>query len=287
MNQPEHSPPANRVAIIGALTHQVRRGVSIPVLNRRNDVAGFELSVLVQVPAPFGGTQALAVEVYDHIPGAGLLAQMPDGGMLAIDAHLEWRRPAISDEDPSPRGELLVCADAIRQPDAGEQPGCDIWLAGIVSPELHFNSHRQRGNISLAHTTVAITFTIARTGRYTLLTQSMRVPVVVPVEHPHAALLLRGGNRVAVEGLIERFLAPRDKPGVARELALADAWWEIERTRLTAESGNLEQGLQRYQRRRRAAGNITRTRVIAGAVSLLEGAPRPLSEARAGAMIQP
>jgi hypothetical protein len=105
------------------------------------------------------------------------------------------------------------------------------------------------------------------------------VAVAIPVDHPEAPNLLRQGNKVVIEGMLERYVVPLKGVEVDRAVAALDQAWAEEEAGLNTPQARRD-AERRYSRQRRRLQETTRTRVVAGYVELLTGAPASLDEAQ-------
>jgi hypothetical protein len=112
-----------------------------------------------------------------------------------------------------------------------------------------------------------------------VITETVGIPVVIPLNHPDAPALLRPGNRVLVEGLLEQAPLPRNGPEVDQTLADLDETAK-QRATWTMTPEETRAAERDYTRRRWEATHTVIYRVVAGYVELLNGAPATIREAR-------
>jgi hypothetical protein len=293
----------NRVRIVGTLDTQTisrRDAAQLPgvvtdtargerpraTLTRRfNAVQGTEQRAVVQVPSPFGTPFQITL----HLEGAGdghdLLTSHLPGTLIAAEGELEWVQ--ITDSryatDPTQRGrrasELIVRTHAVHLADEHDEPGCDVWLEGTVLTTTRILRHPDRP-VLIAVTTVRVTVEHTRRGSRARLSEPANVAVAIPVEHPDAPNLMRPGNQVVIEGMLERYIVPVRGVEVDRALAAIDEEWATEQAGLSSPQAQRD-AERRYARRRRRLQETIRTRVVAGYVELQSGTPATLDEAQA------
>jgi len=111
--------------------------------------------------------------------------------------------------------------------------------------------------------------------------ETERVPLVVPLDHPDAPNLLRPGNEVTVEGMLERITVQLRGSEVDHAIAALDAEWNAQRATANGSPEQFQAAERRYHGRRRALSEATRSRVVAGYVELHKGTPASPREARA------
>ena len=292
--------PMNLVRIVGTLDTQIvsRRDANLPgvipgatrnerpratVIRRFNDVQGTEQRAVVQVASPFGKPFQITLHLEGSIEGHDLLANSPPGTCLAAEGELEWvqitdPRYAVDQHERGRRSsELIVRTRSIRLAADDDEPGCDVWLEGTVLTTARILRHPDRP-VLIAATTVRVTIERSRRGSRARISEPANVAVAIPVDHPDAPGLLRPGNQVLIEGMLERYLAPLRGGEVERAVAALDAGWQSEQTDLS--DAARREAERRYHRQRRRLQETTRTRVVAGYVELRAGSPASLDEAQ-------
>lgn len=275
----------NTVRAVGTLDVQRPRrwGEEITVAPVWNAVRGLERSAALQVRSPFGTPFQLPLRLDDLVAGRELL-EGERGMPLHVEGTLEWlqREDPRYATGPTERGRRVVEVQfrpqQIRLATDEDEPGCDVWLEGVVRRDARRYLHPDR---RVPITVVSLLVQVERTRRNSLarLIEQIEIQVAIPSEHPDMPRLIRRGNRVAVEGMLERVVVPlrRDDPQVGRAVAALDERW-------TAQQGEKQASRvdeQRYARQRQRLQQTLLTRVIAGYVSLIEGEPATLEEAQA------
>jgi hypothetical protein len=173
--------------------------------------------------------------------------------------------------------ELIVRTRSLRRADEDDQAGCDVWLEGAVLTTPRILRHPERP-VLIAATTVRVTIERTRVGSRARISEPANVAVAIPIEHTDAPNLLRPGNQVVIEGMLERYLVPRSGVEVERAVAALDDAWQQESDGLSGQA--LRDAERRYARQRRRLQETTRTRVVAGYVELVSGTPASLDEAQ-------
>lgn len=144
-----------------------------------------------------------------------------------------------------------------------DEPGCDVWLEGRVRRDARRYLHPER-RVPIAVVSVEITVERMRRGSLARMLETVEVQVAIPVTHPDLPKLLRRGNLVRVEGMLERVIVPlrADDEQVQRAVADLDQRWESD------QSGNTtsRQDERRYARQRASLQQTLLTRVVAGYV---------------------
>ena len=240
--------------------------------------------VLLQVCSPCGKPFQITLPLAGQATGCELLERTAPGTLLAIEGELEWvqttdpRYTAATGERGRRASELIVRAHAIDLATTEDKPGCDVWLEGNVLTTSRLLRHPDRP-IMIAVTTVRVNVERTRRGSRACLSEPANVAVAIPIEHPEAPNLMRPGNRVVVEGMLERYVVPLHGAEVEQAVAALDTTWFNERI-LLSDPQELQKAERRYLRQRRRLQETVRTRVIAGYVELITGTPATLEEAQ-------
>lgn len=280
------STTANRVLVVGALDSQQRRGKRLTVVEARNELRGREEQIALQVPSPFGKSYALPIHLDGPIPGSDLLEVAAEGVLLAAVGRLEWEqridhRYAVEAGDRGRRSnELTFHVSEIRLPATDEEPGCDVWIEGIVLTPARIMRHVYKPSVRLAMTTLQITVERQRKGSRARIHETERVPVVIPLDHADAPKLLRPRNRVIVEGMLERIIVDMRGPDVDRAVAAIDEAWQQQRAELQGAPEQLRAAEQQHTRERARLTEAPRSRVVAGYIELLDGEPATIAESQ-------
>ncbi|MGB9752948.1 MAG: hypothetical protein C0183_11820 [Roseiflexus castenholzii] len=228
----------------------------------------------LRVTGPLGGDFRLPIRVMREISGHELLDPARHGTRLLVEGRLEWH---TSPDQTLPVPTLI--ADAVRPVTPDDEDGCDIRMCGEVTGPARIGRHPLRSGIALAHLTLRVQIPRTRTGSRTILTETVRVPVVIPLNHEGTPALLRPGNRVVIEGMLEQALLSRSGPEVEQKLADLEA---VSNQRaawvMTPEEARAVE--RDHARRRWQATHTIIHRVVAGYVELLKGAPATIREAR-------
>lgn len=292
----------NRVRVVGALDTQTisrRDAATLPgvvtdtargerpratITRRFNAVQGTEQRAVLQVPSPFGTPFQMMLHLEGAIDGHELLTTSPPGTLLAVEGELEWVQttdPRYA-TDPTERGrrasELIVRGRAIRLATEADEPGCDVWLAGTILTTTRVLRHPDRP-VLIAVTTVRVTVERTRQNSRARLSEPANVAVAIPADHPDAPNLMRPGNQVVIEGMLERYIVPLRGVEVERAVAALDDAWENEQATLSNPQA-CRDAERRYARQRRRLQETTRTRVVAGYIELQSGTPAELDEAQ-------
>ncbi|HWQ11219.1 MAG TPA: hypothetical protein VNL77_00380, partial [Roseiflexaceae bacterium] len=235
-------PPAlrgsNQVIAVGTLDRQLRNGRESTRIGARNALQGREEQIQLQLPSPFGQVYGLPLRLDSPIEGAELLDGAQPGTPLLVAGHLEWAqrtdaRYALTPEERGrSTGELTFRVSAVRTPAPEDEPGCDVWLTGVVLSPAKVVRHPHKRSVVLAQTALRVSVERQRRGSRACLVETERVPLVAPLDHPQAPNLLRPGNRVVVEGMLERVVVELRGPEVNRAVAALDAEWRAQRAAL-------------------------------------------------------
>ncbi|MFO7167889.1 MAG: hypothetical protein DIU80_007645 [Chloroflexota bacterium] len=276
----------NQVIAVGTLDRQWRNGRESTRIASRNALHGHEEQIVIQVPSPFGRVYALPLRLDGTSAGSALLEQAQIGTRLRVTGRLVWSqrspaRHAGTERTSQPTGELAFCVSAVGEPTPDDEPGCDVWLSGVVIGPARVVRHPQKRALLLAQTALRVSVERQRRGSRARLVETERVPVVVPLDHPDAPNLLRPGNEVRLEGMLERVLVTRRGPEVDQALAALDAEWHAQRAGLEGQAEALRAAERRYLGRRRSLTEVVHSRVVAGYVELISGAPATLREVQA------
>jgi hypothetical protein len=247
----------------------------------RNAVRGAELTSALQVRGPFGAPFQLPMRLDELIAGRSLLGSEPGTPLVAVGT-LEWQQrddPRYASR-PRERGrrvtEVVFRPHHIEPAEDTDEPGCDVWLEGRVRREARRYLHPER-RVPIAVVGLEIVVERMRRGSLARMLEAVEVQVAIPVAHPDLPKLLRRGNLVRVDGMLERVVVPlrTDDEQVRRAVAELDQRWESDH------DGNAtsRQDEQRYARQRASLQQTLLTRVVAGYVAVLEGEPGSLEEA--------
>jgi hypothetical protein len=112
----------------------------------------------------------------------------------------------------------------------------------------------------------------------TRIAERANVAVVVPIDHLDVEQLLRPGNQVLIEGMIERVQVPLNGADVDRVIAALEQRWVEEQERLAAKPGELRAASQAYRKQRQRLTTASRTRIVAGYIELIAGTPATIAE---------
>ncbi|MDZ4721457.1 MAG: hypothetical protein SH847_23590 [Roseiflexaceae bacterium] len=275
----------NMATVVGVLELQTIRGHELIRIIRRNELQGSADQIVLQVPSPFGHSYALPLELGRCVTGIDLMTGVSSGTRLAVSGRLIWEqhtdmRFSLDGEPSRKTNDLVFHVEAIRLANDQEQPGCDVQLSGVIRSAPRIMRHPYRPGVLLAATTLQVSIEQQRTATRSRMFMIEQVPIVVPLQHPDAPNLLRPGNRVAVEGMLERIVIDLQGPDVEQAIATLDAEWETRRIAIT-DADTLRQAERRHQRERRKLAQATRNRVVVGYVELIEGTPASPREAQA------
>ncbi len=235
---------------------------------------GLPRRLQLRMTGPLGGDFRLPLRVTRAIPGHELLDSASHGVRLLVEGWMEWKT-SLDETVPSPT--LIV--EAVRPVTPDDEDGCDIHMCGQVTGPARIGRHPLRSGLALAHVTVRVQIPRTRAGSRATITETVRVPVVIPLNHQGTPALLRPGNHVAVEGLLEQALLPRRGPDVEQAIAALEekakqrATWVMTPDEVRAAERD-------HARRRREATHTVIYRVVAGYVELLSGTPATVREAR-------
>lgn len=276
--------PANQILVIGTLDRQIVRGRELTRRIRRNDLNGYEEQLILQVVSPFGYSYALSLTLDERVRGLDLLARagvgdrLAVGGRLAWEQQIDWRFP-IDSVQIQHANDLVIRVGSIRPAKPYEEPGSIVRLHGIVAATSRIGRHPQHARRLLALTALDVPGNDGMAGTRMRELSSERVPLGIPLSHSHTPNLLRPGNRVIVEGMLDRYLVDLHGEEVEEAQRALDREWEQRRALIDDPAERLA-GERRHQSRRRRMGQTARSRVIAGYVELREGQPATTEEAR-------
>jgi hypothetical protein len=284
MQSGSHEPCLNRVVAVGVLDRQMLGGREQLRVAHRNPLSGASEQIVLQVPSPFGQSYALTLQLDEHTAGIAELASVQAGmpvavhGRLLCEQRLDLRFPAVAGSLRR-LGELTIAAQAFRLAEPGEQAGCDVQLRGIVQAAPRVVRHPVRHSVLLATTTLLVPEEHWRAGMRSRIVASDRIALVVPLHHPHAPRLLRPGNLVVVEGMLERVVVQLHGEDIVQAQAALDRTWQARRAAIGSTDALRELDRQ-HSRQRRRLGEAIRSRVVVGYVELVEGSPASLRDAQ-------
>jgi hypothetical protein len=282
---PERDRIGNTATVVGSLELQTIRGHERVRVFRRNELQGSADQIVLQVPSPFGHSYALPLELGRCVTGIDLMNKVSSGTRLAVSGRLHWEqwidtRFALDGEPNRRTSDLVFHVEAIRIASGQEEPGCDVQLSGVIRSAPRMMRHPYRPGVLLAVTTLHVPIEQQRAATRSRMMTIEQVPIVVPLQHPDAPSLLRPGNRVAVEGMLERIVIDLHGPDVDRAIAGLDAAWASHQTAIT-DRDTFRQAERRHLYERRKLAQATRSRVVVGYVDLIEGTPASPREAQA------
>lgn len=244
--------------------------LDIPPAGRQNPFRRLQL----RMSGPLGGDFSLPIRVTRAIPGHELLDSAQHGARLLVEGRLEWNTSS-HETILSP----MLMAEAVRTVTPNDEDGCDIWVCGEVIGPARIGRHPLRSSIPLAHVTLRVQVSRTRTGSRATITETVRIPIVIPLNHPGTPALLRPGNRVVIDGMLEQALLPRRGPAVEQEIADLEERAK-QRVTWTMTPEEIRAAERDHARRRWEATHTVIYRVVAGYTELLSGAPATIREAR-------
>jgi hypothetical protein len=236
------------------------------------------------VLSPFGVPFRLPIELRGAVAGRELLETVASGTLLVVEGDLEWQisvdpRYALDATERGRRSsEVQFRARAIRLANETDEPGCDAYLTGTVLTPARILRHPDRP-IRIAATTVQVQAEHTRAHSRARIAERANVAVVVPIDHPHAEQLLRPGNQVLIEGMLERVQVPLNGTDVDRVIAALEQRWAEDQERLALKPGELRAASQAYRKQRQRLMTASRTRIVAGYIELIAGTPATIAEA--------
>jgi hypothetical protein len=228
----------------------------------------------------------LPIELTGAVAGRDVLEGAMSGTLLAIEGDLEWQmtldpRYALDATERGRRSsEVTFRARTIRLAAETDELGCDVWLVGTVLTPARILRHPDRP-VRIAATTLQVEAEHRRAHSRARITERANVPVVVPLDHEDAEQLLRPGNQVVIEGMLERVQVPLSGSDVDRVVATLEQQWSESQERLALKPGELRSAAQAYRKQRQRLTTASRTRIVAGYIELLAGTPATLAEAQA------
>ena len=276
---------ANAVRIVGTIDAQrIGRREETTITQSWNGVQGIDHRMMVQVRSPFGTPFQLPLSFDRLEQGQELLAESLAGTPLCAEGTIEWlqREDSRYATDLTTRGrritETIVRVKRVLPITPEDEPGCDVWLEGSGRRSVRRYLHPDR-RVPIA--VVSLDVLVERTRRLSMarLVEQVEVQVAIPVDHPDLPNLMRLGNRVAVEGMLERIVVPlrNDDPQVQAAVTALDQRWQAQ----TGQQPPNRDEQRRYSRQRQRLQQTIVTRVVAGYVGLLAGTPATLEEATA------
>jgi hypothetical protein len=185
--------------------------------------------------------------------------------------------------DASERGrrssEVQFRAHAIRLANESDEPGCDTYVVGTVLTPARILRHPDR-LVRIAATTLQVQVERTRSHSRARIAERANVAVVVPLDHEDVERLLRPGNEVLIEGMLERVQVPLNGADVDRVIAALEQRWADDQERLAARPGELRAASQSYRKQRQRLSMASRTRIVAGYIELIAGTPATIAEAQ-------
>lgn len=197
------------VNVIGALDMQLQGGKIVTSRQRFIAGRGYEEQLMLQIISPFGGRFSMKLLLDRRSAGSQLLQEAFVGCPYIASGTLEWERQpvyglpeAIQLKRSSMSCSLRVAQ--LRHAQGNEEFGCDISMVGTIVAAPRIVPHPLRPSILLASTILETQQTEQRTGSRAQFKDIQRIPIVIPAQHQDAPNLLRLGNRVYIEGMLER-----------------------------------------------------------------------------------
>lgn len=273
---------ANRAQVAGLLDQQFQGGQEFTRRGTRNELQGAEEQIVLQVASPFGRTYALPLQLTAGLPGSEILSQATAGTALMVRGGLEWVQqrawPTVLPERSRTTAELVFRGETIMPAETTEELGCDVWLDGFVATPAQVTRHPYKPSILLALTSLQVQTERKRRNSRVSMIETIRIPVAVPLQHPQAPNLLRPGNRVIVEGMLERVIVKLHGPDIDQAVAVLEADWQHRSAELRDQA--LQTAERQYRWQRRKLCEVARSRVVAGYIELVDGTPATPREAR-------
>lgn len=149
--------------------------LDVPSAHRQNPSRHPQL----RMAGPLGGDFRLPIRVMREIPGRELLDSAHHGARLLIEGRLEW---ATSPDEATTSPMLIASAARLVTPD--DEDGCDIRMCGEITGPARIGRHPLRSGIALAHVNLRVQIPRTRPGSRAMLTETVRIPVVIPLNHP-------------------------------------------------------------------------------------------------------
>jgi hypothetical protein len=166
----------------------------------------------------------------------------------------------------------------LRLANESDEPGCDAYLVGTVLTPARILRHPDR-LVRIAATTIQVQIERTRAHSRARIAERANVAVVVPLDHEDVERLLRPGNEVLIEGMLERVQVPLSGTDVDRVIAALEQRWADDQERLAGRPGELRAASQAYRKQRQRLTTASRTRIVAGYIELLAGTPATIAEA--------
>jgi hypothetical protein len=274
----EQQPTLAQAIALGAVDTQTRAGRQTIVSERRNASGGLERAMTLQVHSPFGHAFALTVELETHALSCEAEAALTKGAPVAISGSLEWPRPiSRRSAAQSGRDDVVLRARHVALATEGGA-GCRMRFEGQVLTAARVVRHPYRSDILLAATVIECGAQ-AQSGASMFLADPLRIPVVIALHHPDAPALLRPGNRVNVDSMLERVTVTRRADEVEPAVQALDEAWAAQRAAI--DMHGMADAERRYAAERRRLARIHLARMAIGSATLLEGTPASPRESRA------
>lgn len=286
MNQTSPAPSAsdssermchNQIEIVGRVASQLWSGSRQIVVSREDAVAGQERRLLLHLPAAFGNSYGLPIWLDANLSGQSILDTLGAGALVRLSGTLD-REHLDGAAGASRFGDVRVRVTQIVGEEAAE-PGSCARLEGTVFGAPRIAPHPLRRNLLLAHVQLQLDRE-RRFGARQRFIEHLRLPLVVPTTHPDAPALLRPGNRIIVEGMLERLVLEQRGEAALAALAALDARHRKELAPIRSEERRRSME-QRQRRSRRSVSHEARTRIIVGYAELLQGSAASVAEGKA------
>jgi hypothetical protein len=209
-----------------------------------------------------------------------LLEALTEGERVQVRGRLSWRDTYdlrfASAEHPlgRPARELVVTVLEVARAEPTAVDGSSVRVQGTVLVPPQIRPHETSPGLRVARTSLQVTMHIpsTRPGSRAAFVETAHIPVDIPIDLPNRGAALRAGNRIALEGRIERY-RQRIHPERSEPVSVA---LEAMRSR---QDNELAQGMTESQEaaRRRSARELRsllyedRLRLRAGYVDVVAG----------------
>lgn len=272
------------VQVVGALDMQQQADQI--VTSRRNYASGrgFEEQVMLQIISPFGNRFSLKLLLDRSSQGIGLLHDAFVGVPLIATGTLEWERQGIRGlpQDIELKRSSLSCSMRVSQlayATGEEDFGCDVSMIGTIVAAPRIAKHPLRPSMLLASTILEVQQSRQRNASRASFKDIQRVPIVIHAQHPDAPKLLRIGNQVHIEGMLERVPVEMKGQDIDRALEELELAWMLEQQQIKHPE-DLEKAERQYLSRHHRIQHSSVSRIVVGYAELLEGTPQSLRAAQ-------
>lgn len=239
---------------------------------------------MLQISSPFGNRFSMKLLLDRSSQGIQLLQDAFVGMPFIAQGTLEWERQRIYGlpEVIQFKRSIMSCSmrvEQLRYANGDESYGCDISMHGTIVATPRIVTHPLRPSMLLASSVLEVQQTQQRSASRAHFKDIQRVPIVIHAQHPDAPKLLRIGNRVHIEGMLERVPVEMKGQDIEQALEALEQSWMQQQQQLKHPEQQ-EAAERHYLAQRNRIQHSIASRIVVGFAELLEGSTQSLRAAQ-------